>query len=432
MVGAWPESGVAAARPPERPDAQSAPSRRRAQPAPVLAAVCLFIALVLAAQEQGRTQTEAAFLGLFCGFALYHARFGFTGGWRRMTRERRGAGVRSQLLLLAMIVVCSYPLIAYGGGVELFGAQIDLNVGAWVFPVSLSTAIGAAVFGFGMQLGGGCGSGTLFTVGGGSTRMVLTLLFFLFGSVLYVATNDAFAEGLDAAAQAIGLEAAPVLTRRFSFVEAWGAPLALGGTLLVLAALWGVSWIVEKRAHGAIEPRERGATSLGGLMRGPWTKTQGAVALAVASIVTLLVLNRPWGVTAAFPSWGGKLLDAAGAPIREWEIMSGRTLDAPLFAHVTGVMDFGLMLGALAAAGFAGRFAPTWRLSARDVWTAVVGGLLMGYGARLAFGCNIGGLVGGIASASLHGWWWLLFGWLGSWAGVRLRGAIGMDPRARA
>ena len=31
------------------------------------------------------------------------------------------------------------------------------------------------IFGMGMQLGGGCGSGTLFTVGGGSTRMVITL-----------------------------------------------------------------------------------------------------------------------------------------------------------------------------------------------------------------------------------------------------------------
>ena len=44
----------------------------------------------------------------------------------------------------------------------------------------------------------------------------------------------------------------------------------------------------------------------------------------------------------------------------------------------------------------------------------------MGYGARLAHGCNIGGLIGGIVSASVHGWWWLLFGAIGSAAGVRL------------
>jgi hypothetical protein len=33
-----------------------------------------------------------------------------------------------------------------------------------------------------MQLGGGCGSGTLFTVGGGSVRMVVTLMAFVAGS----------------------------------------------------------------------------------------------------------------------------------------------------------------------------------------------------------------------------------------------------------
>ena len=36
---------------------------------------------------------------------------------------------------------------------------------------------------------------------------------------------------------------------------------------------------------------------------------------------------------------------------------------------------------------------------------AVLGGLFMGYGARLAFGCNIGALFGGIASGK--------FTWLG-------------------
>jgi hypothetical protein len=36
----------------------------------------------------------------------------------------------------------------------------------------VSVIVGATMFGLGMQLGGGCGSGTLFTVGGGSARMI--------------------------------------------------------------------------------------------------------------------------------------------------------------------------------------------------------------------------------------------------------------------
>ncbi len=366
---------------------------------------------------RGATLAACVPIGALGGLALYHATFGFTGAWRRLQRERRGAGVRAQLLLLGVVAATAYPLIASG----VFGQ-------GWVFPMSVASAIGAAMFGFGMQLGGGCGSGTLFTVGGGSTRMALTLLFFVLGSVLWVATNGAFQDGLDAVSRVVGFEAAPVVTRGRSFISDWGAAPALLSALLVLAALWAASRLVEKRAHGAVEKRAASDWSMRGFLRGPWTKTQGAVALAAASILTLIALDRPWGVTSAFPSWGGKLIDGVGLPIRDWEIFREQTLDASLFGNTTGVMNFGLMLGALAAAGLAGRFAPVWRLSARDVWTAALGGLLMGYGARLAYGCNIGGFVGGVASGSLHGWWWLVFGWIGSWAGVRLRGRIGMDP----
>ena len=37
---------------------------------------------------------------------------------------------------------------------------------------------------------------------------------------------------------------------------------------------------------------------------------------------------------------------------------------------------------------------------------AALGGVLMGIGARLSFGCNIGAFLAGTASGSLHGWIW--------------------------
>ena len=51
-------------------------------------------------------------------------------------------------------------------------------------PIGVGVAAGAFIFGLGMQLGGGCASGTLFSVGGGSTRMLITLFFFIIGSVI--------------------------------------------------------------------------------------------------------------------------------------------------------------------------------------------------------------------------------------------------------
>ena len=50
----------------------------------------------------------------------------------------------------------------------------------------------------------------------------------------------------------------------------------------------------------------------------------------------------------------------------------------------------------------------------------------MGYGARLAFGCNIGALFSGIASGSLHGWLWMAAALAGTALGVPLgRRALG-------
>ena len=50
----------------------------------------------------------------------------------------------------------------------------------------------------------------------------------------------------------------------------------------------------------------------------------------------------------------------------------------------------------------------------------MLGGLLMGYGARIGFGCNIGALFSGIASFSVSGWVYMVFLFLGAWVGSKL------------
>ena len=53
-------------------------------------------------------------------------------------------------------------------------------------------------------------------------------------------------------------------------------------------------------------------------------------------------------------------------------------------------------------------------------------GLVLGYSARLAFGCNVGAYFSGIASGSLHGWVWFACAFAGSMLGVRLRARVGL------
>ena len=45
----------------------------------------------------------------------------------------------------------------------------------------------------------------------------------------------------------------------------------------------------------------------------------------------------------------------------------------------------------------------------------------MGYSSRLAFGCNIGAMLSGISTGSVHGWIWVPLALMGTMIGIRVR-----------
>lgn len=361
-------------------------------------------ALFLAQVVSGR-QALLFLVGGALGLTLYHAAFGFTSAWRVFIRERRGAGLRAQMVMLAIAVLLFFPALAAG---TLFGEPVK----GLVSPAGTSVIVGAFIFGIGMQLGGGCASGTLFTVGGGNARMLVTLLFFIIGSV--IATHH------------IGWWFALPSLPPTSIVQSLGLFPALAVSLALFATIAAVSVVLERRRHGVLELiASNGEQGIGRFFRGPWPLVWGAVALALLNFATLALAGRPWGVTSAFALWGAKAFESLGIAVDQWAFWqvdaNAKALAAPVWQDVTSVMDFGIMIGALLAAGLAGRFAPSLKIPARSLIAAVIGGLLLGYGARLAYGCNIGAYFSGIASGSLHGWLWLVAAFCGNAVGVRLR-----------
>lgn len=353
-------------------------------------------------------QSALFIVGAAAGVALYHASFGFTSAWRDVIARRRGAGLRAQMLMLAITTTLFVPMIAHG---SIFGQAVRGSVA----PAGLPVLAGAFLFGIGMQLGGGCASGTLFTAGGGSVRMMITLAAFIVGSVLGVRFGGVW-------------DQAPAF-RPMSLVGDLGPVPALVFSLAAYLAIAGLSFATEKAnapaasATGAQQPRA--------VVRGPWPLLAGAVALAGVNIATLVLAGRPWGVTSAFALWGSKALMLAGGDVASWPYWQagGRAADlqASILRDVTSVMDLGIMLGAATAAALAGRFAPSWRVPFRSLLAAIVGGLLLGYGARIAFGCNIGAYFSGVSSTSLHGWVWLVAAFSGNVVGTKLRPAFGLS-----
>lgn len=380
-----------------------------------VAAATLIIGFLVITGLVDLRQGALFLIGGAMGVALYHGSFGFTGGWRRMVVEKRGRAMRAQMLMIGVAALAMIPLVAVGniGGQPMVGAMA---------PVGVSVLLGAAIFGLGMQLGGGCGSGTLFTVGGGSARMLVTLVFFIIGALFGTLHLPFWLEQ----------PALPPISLGAELGVAGAVALTISG--LALVAL--ITAVIEKRVHGDLDVEPPPARpGWNWIWRGPWPLVGAGLLLAILNIATLMLAGHPWSITYGFGLWGAKIAQGVGINVASWEFWTwpaqAQALNSSVLADTVSVMDFGLVLGAAIAAAVAGKFAPKAKLPLGSLIAAIVGGLLMGYGARLSFGCNIGALFSGIATGSLHGWLWFAAAFVGSFAGVWLRPVFGLDGFAR-
>ena len=380
----------------------------------VFGALAGVLAVTLAA---GLRQGLLALLGVGFGAVLQGARFGFTTGWRDMIERRDPQGLWAQMLLMVLAAALTLPLLAGSGG-ELVGA---------VAPLTISLVLGAFLFGAAMQLADGCGSGTLYKAGGGSPLSLVVLPTFAFGSFLGASHQPAW----------IGLGGLPAVN-----LLAFGWPTALA---LTVAGCGLVAWLagrVARNARGDAPPSPQavaeqlvrtGTASFVAATRPAQSRWAtrwwlGALLLAVLYLAHLVVAGQPWGIVYGMGVWGAKAVSALGWDLSGdafWGVAPhAQRLVEPILADVTSVTNIGLIYGAIAASRWNG--APKFSApSGRRLAAAAVAGLVMGYSARMAFGCNVGAYLGGIASAGLHGWVWFALAFAGSILGVRIRRRVG-------
>jgi uncharacterized membrane protein YedE/YeeE len=353
-------------------------------------ATALMIALVLV---DGAPRSAGLIVaGFALGVAFLATEFSFTAAWRRFLVRGEAGGLIASLLVIAIAALVIVPVAALGHG---FGPAIA--------PLGPSLVIGAFVFGIGMQLANGCGSGTLYTVGGGSGRMLIALACFIVGSVVGSLHVPAFLAlgGID-----------PVLAS--DYLGPWGG---LAATLASIAGAAAIVIAVARHRGAGFTPRR--------------SLLIGAVIIGVLAIATFLAGGHPWSVTFGFTLWGAKIAtlmgaDLSGSAFWQWPGPQHALGDSVL-SDTSSLTDLGMIFGAMAAAAFGKPFARTSWPPARSLMAAAIGGLLMGWGARLGFGCNIGAFVGGVASGSLHGWVWFAAALGGCAVGIRLRPRFGLS-----
>jgi uncharacterized membrane protein YedE/YeeE len=322
-------------------------------------------------------------IGIGMGAALAGARFGFTTGWRQLIEDRDPRGVAGQLLLLGIAALLAIPLL---------GLFPELN--AALGPPSISLLVGAFVFGLTMQIADGCGSGTLYKAGLGMPLNLGILPLFAAGSFLGSVHLEHWLK--------LGQ------TEPISLVANLGSTQALVVTLaaLMLTALGVRFWVGPKKIW--------------------WNRkwVWGALILAILATLNLVIAGQPWGVVYGFGLWAAKVAHATGLfdPTGNmfWS-QSGNTLRLSqiVLLDVTSITNIGILSGALWISAKADQVSQP--LTGQQWVIGLVAGFLMGYSSRLAFGCNIGAMLSGVSTGSLHGWIWIPLAFVGTYFGVRLR-----------
>lgn len=147
-------------------------------------------------------------------------------------------------------------------------------------------------------------------------------------------------------------------------------------------------------------------------------------ALFVAGILAAIyfgITGTLWAVTGEFTRWGGNILQICGIDPQNWAYFKAIKLPpgGPL-NRTDGVMVIGMLIGALFSSLMSKGFKFRGPRLKRQWIMGIVGGLLSGFGTRLAMGCNLAALFTGIPQFSLHAWYFTVGTIIGSYFAVKL------------
>lgn len=326
----------------------------------------------------------AAVFGFLYGFLLQKADFCF------VASVRDWISVKDTRILNGVLVLIATSLLGWGLVLTLGGRGV---ADVWTVPVGGANLLGGILFGIGMTIAGGCGSGTLYRCGMGYVQFWIVLLFAVIGNLLFAFVYDPWVKSaLD-----------PLTWNESGFtlydwpLPYYALPVAIVAVMLAVV-LYRFGWSgLKDGLRGALTDWERNP-----LRQSHWDIR--LVAFLIGAIATVqFVLMSNVGITGPETRIGAVAL----AQLFGDDVVFGNTYLNALFAEFPKVglgpeetLVIFLVIGSFAAALLSGSF--KWRLPrASRLPYAIGGGLLMGVSSRIAPGCNIANLITGIGGLSL-------------------------------
>lgn len=292
--------------------------------------------------------------GLLAGLAFQRSRLCFVSALRDLYLFGATGMTRAVLTLLLATA-------AGGAALQEYRSAGGLEPSEFWGPSPGGTVLGGLLFGLGMVLAGSCVSGAVWRLGEGQRSQLWVLGGVLVGTRVYLLF--------------------PVLRTAVPQPKLqWWLPLVVLGGMLLLVYAW------ERRQR--YDGEEWSDAPSRWSWRQPWIPEAGGLVLAVALTAFAAATGTTWTVTRAFLPESGALLFSAG-----------------------------LIGGGYVAA----RMGREFRVRPSGTWEhrllRFLGGILMGFGARVGWGCTVGALMAGMVTITVHPWFWL--------GGTLVGGAIG-------
>lgn len=377
-------------------------------------------------------------IGMGLGYSLMRAYTGFAGS---VNRAFKTGSTKLMRTLMFMFLISCILTTAF-----LFKAD-PTTYNLWVNPINLGLLLGGLLFGFGMAFSSCCASGVLTDLVTAFPRAFTTLVFFCIGVYLgFPVQNTASWVKKSWFATPTGQKLSGGVFMPDLFK--WDGFNGYLGSLILTALFCGIvvyiSYRYERKrkqentyiGHEAEIMQDQdekfdskdyklfSTTTYNRIFAKPWTLKQGAVAISILFTILMGVTKAGWGASTPYGIWFGKLLMFFGVPADSVAAFAKMKPDAyvqPFFQNAVSVQNFGIILGTaiylLTAGIFKKTFMSEMHITFKEALLFALGGISMGFGTRLANGCNVGALYTPIANFSLSGWIFLIFLVLGGIVG---------------
>ena len=376
----------------------------------VILAALLALAYFLSTKEGASTAPISLLIGISLGIVLERGRFCFFCIFRDGIEDKNTTPFLSVLVAIATGSI-GYALVF---GQFLPDTSTDrLPPVAHIGPVSWVLVVAAFAFGIGMSLSGACISGHLYRLGQGYLRAIPALFGTLIGFVLaFLSWNWLYLNAIS--------DAPTIWLPHYVGYS--------GALLITLSALLLLAFIAIRKGTNSDPIRKVSVAplSLSGTLKSLITDRWSPIATgAIVGVLGTIAYLRvePLGVTRQLSTTARTFMDSnkiGSETLVGLDRMAGCVAVVAETITNNGWLVVGIIGSSFAAALAGGRFKFS-RLTPTNTGTALIGGILLGWGSMTSLGCTIGVLLSGTQAFALSGWVFFAFAFLGSFVGIKLK-----------